>query len=89
MTMMSEDEVTDRADIIASSKDKTIVVSHKKLQMIQIKVVFWSARGGECCVVYVALQAHCGTPQWRGSRRGEIGAYVAPAVHSCCSITCH
>jgi len=30
MTMMSEDEVTDRADIIDSSKDKTIVVSHKK-----------------------------------------------------------
>ena len=54
--------------------------------MIQIKVVFWSARGGECCVVYVALQAHCGTPQWRGSGRGEIGAYVAPVVRSCCSI---
>lgn len=54
MTMMSEDEVTDRADIIASSKDKTIVVSHKKLQMIQIKVVFWSARGGECCVLRYA-----------------------------------
>jgi len=26
MTMMSEDEVTDRADIIASSKDKTITM---------------------------------------------------------------
>jgi hypothetical protein len=54
MTMMSEDEVTDRADIIASSKDKTIIVSHKKKQMIQFKVVFWSAWGGECCVLRYA-----------------------------------
>jgi hypothetical protein len=36
--------------------------------------------------LYVAVQAHCGTPQWRGSGRGEIGAYVAPVVRSCCSI---
>jgi len=34
MTMMSEDEVTDRADIIASSKDKTTKLSSGPLGVV-------------------------------------------------------